>query len=127
MTTETTEATGVSELDAFKAKVYEMAQQAKRQHGWCGEIDDILDRLGVEGPPAPPIGEGPSEDGLYMVGDYTYFVIRYENQWMHTALQESARYTSAHPCTWAEIVAWVSSILPGISPENVRERLVKVG
>lgn len=124
MTTETIEAT---ELEAFKAKVYEVAQQAKRQHGFCSEIDDILDRLGVEAPPAPPIGEGPTEDGLYLVNDFTYFVIRYSGMWMHTALQDSQRYTSSGPCTWAEIVAWVSNILPGIPPENVGERLVKVG
>lgn len=124
MTTETIEAT---ELEAFKAKVYEMAQQAKRNHGWCSEIDDILDRLGVEAPPAPPVGEGPTEDGLYMVDSYTYFVIRYNGEWMHTALQESQRYTSSGPRTWAEIVTWVNSVVPRIQPENVGERLVKVG
>lgn len=126
MTTETTEATGVSELDAFKARVYEMAQQAKRNYGWCGEIDEILARLDIEAP-ASAIGEGPTEDGLYLVNDFTYFVIRYGGMWMHTALQESQRYTSPRPCTWAEIVAWVHSVLPGIPPERVAGSLVKVG
>lgn len=38
-------------LDSFKAKVYEVAQKAKAEHGWCPEIDRILSDLGVEAPP----------------------------------------------------------------------------
>lgn len=35
------------ELAAFKDKLAKVAQQAKREHGWCEEINDMLRQLGV--------------------------------------------------------------------------------
>lgn len=54
-------------LDSFKAKVWEKAQKAKREHGWCSEVDAILAELGVSDPnprPEEPKGLGAVvEDG----------------------------------------------------------------
>lgn len=38
------------EFDAFKASVVEMAMTAKEEHGWCNEVDNMLEQLGLEVP-----------------------------------------------------------------------------
>ena len=51
VTTDTkSEETQVSELDEFKARVWEAAQEAKKEHGWCSEVDALLAGLGVTDP-----------------------------------------------------------------------------
>lgn len=37
-------------LESFKLRVWEAAQAAKKEHGWCSEIDKIVADLGVTGP-----------------------------------------------------------------------------
>lgn len=119
-----------TELEAFKAKVYAVAQKAKADYGWCGEIDTILRELGVE-IPQDKAGEGPAEDGLYRVGGTTYFVIRYTEggyvNWLHTALHEPKNYCSTNAGTWADIVSWVTGdIRCARRPEDVAGVLVKI-
>ena len=51
VTTDTkSEETQASELDEFKKRVWEAAQAAKAEHGWCSEIDAVLEQLGVQDP-----------------------------------------------------------------------------
>lgn len=38
------------EFDAFKAQVVELARDAKDEHGWCDEVDRMLEQLGLEMP-----------------------------------------------------------------------------
>lgn len=37
-------------LESFKLRVWEAAQAAKRQHGWCSEVDKVVADLGIEAP-----------------------------------------------------------------------------
>lgn len=37
-------------LNEFKKRVWEAAQSAKKKHGWCEEVDKILEELDVENP-----------------------------------------------------------------------------
>ena len=119
-----------TELEAFKARVYAVAQKAKADHGWCGEIDAMLAELGVEIPQGEA-GEGPAEDGIYRIGGTTYFVIRYTEDdvvhWLHTALRDPKQYCSEEAVTWADIVTWViNETHCARRPEDVAGRLVKI-
>lgn len=41
---------GADPLAEFKKQVWQAAQAAKAEHGWCGEVDAILAELGVQDP-----------------------------------------------------------------------------
>jgi hypothetical protein len=38
-------------LDSFKAQIVEIASEAADEHGWCDEIDRILDKVGLKREP----------------------------------------------------------------------------
>lgn len=59
--------TGSDELAEFKAKVWAVARTAKNKHGWCDEIDEMLEELGVTDPnPKPKVVGDPYPMGGFV-------------------------------------------------------------
>lgn len=101
------------DLKDFKEQLWATASAARARHDWCNTFYAVMrDEFGLSGS-SSAVAE-PTEDGLYQVGGYTYFFIRYQDEWIHTALQDPLQSTSRRSGTWNDMLAFMESknILP---------------
>lgn len=101
------------DLTEFRERLWTVARAARNRHDWCNTFYTVMrEEFGLSGS-SSTVSE-PTEDGLYQVEGYTYFFIRYQGEWIRTALQDPRAFTSQRAGTWDDMLAFMQekNILP---------------
>lgn len=94
------------DLRDFKHRVWTLGLAAQKRHDWCDTFFHVMrSELGLTGSD-PSLAE-PAEDGVYRVDGFTYFFIRFDGEWIRTALVSPRDFTSAHAETWDDMIQFM--------------------